>query len=106
VGVGQELADGLPNRRFPLVRPQLGIRTDPLAPEPIGITPDTAIIGIGSCVTLTGTGTDRCAGIGIATAGAHQQPLEQLLGAALTLASTTAVLRQLLLDGALQRVID
>jgi hypothetical protein len=57
-------------------------------------------------VTFTGTGTDRFAVIGIATAGAHQQPWEQILGAALTLASTTAVLRQLLLDGAIQRVID
>jgi hypothetical protein len=48
LGGGQKLADGLPNRRFQLVRPKLGIMTDPVAPEPIGSTTATAIIGIGS----------------------------------------------------------
>jgi hypothetical protein len=44
----------------------------PLAPEPIRITADTAIIGIGAGVAFAGTGTDRFAVIGIAAAGAHQ----------------------------------
>ena len=79
--------------------------TDPLAPESIRITAHTAIIGIRTVVTFAGTGTDRFAVIGIAAAGTHQQPLEQILGAALTLAGAAAVFLELLLDGVKERRI-
>jgi len=90
----------------PMLNFKLPIMAYPLAPEAIGITADTAIVGIGTGMTFAGTGTDRFAIIGIAATGAHQQPLQQILGAALTLAGATTVLRQLLLDGVKEGVID
>ena len=106
LGVGQELADGLPDRRFQPICPDLGIMTDPLAPKPIGITANTAIIGIRASMTRAGTGTDRFTVIGIAAAGTHPQPLEQILSAALTLAGPAAVFLELLLDGVKERLLD
>ena len=84
-GVGPQRTDRLPDGRVEQIRTHLGVRTDPLAPKPVGVGANTPIVGIGPRAPLGGFGTDGLAILGILTLGTYNQSLQQIAGAALTL---------------------
>jgi len=84
----------------------LGVVTHPLATEPIGVRPDTAVIGIVSRVALRRAGADGLAIVGILTLCAHHQPLEQIAGTTLALAGPPPIALSLLLHGRKQLPTD
>src|SRR5262249_41851545 len=62
----QEGTDFLPDRQLQTIRPHLGVGTEAVAPEAIGIGADTAVIGIGPGPPFAGAGTQGLAIEGIA----------------------------------------
>lgn len=65
-GMCQEGTDFLPDRQLQAIRPPLGVGTEAMAPEALGIGADTAVVGIGPGPPFAGAGTQGFAVEGIA----------------------------------------
>src|SRR5262249_29945967 len=93
----QEGTDFLPHRQLKAIRPHLGIGTEAVAPEAIGISADTAVVGVGPGPPFPGARTQRFAVEGIAAVLTLEYALQQIPCPTTRLAGMRAVFLQLLL---------
>src|SRR5262245_23191668 len=93
----QEGTHFLPHRQLKAIGPHLGIGTETVAPEAIGVRANTAIISIGAWPAFAGTRTQGFAIEGIATVLTLQQALQQIASPPLGLTCMATVFLQLLL---------
>jgi hypothetical protein len=92
LGVFEQPTDFLPNDYLHQVGAHLGVRTNPVPPEPIGVCPQTAIIRLRAGVAFATTRAERFPIIRIATHLADQQALEEIADAPLSLPGALAIL--------------
>src|SRR5262249_9082043 len=79
--VRQQGAGILPHGLVQQVRAALPVAADPLAAEPVGIRADAAVVGVVARLAFPRRSAERLAVVGVATAPAHQQPLQQVADA-------------------------
>jgi hypothetical protein len=76
-GRRQEGTDFLPHRQLQALRPHLGVGTEAVATEALGLGADTAGVGIGPGPSCPGAGTQGCAGEGVAAGLTVEAALQQ-----------------------------
>src|SRR5947209_4469029 len=81
----QQRADFLPHRGIYQVRSHLGIVTEPVAAEAVGVSAGAPVVGVVADVSFGRTRADRFAVIGIATAVTADKALEQVARSAMSL---------------------
>jgi hypothetical protein len=90
--------DILPESLFQQIDAHLLVPTEALSPEPVGVTADAPVVGIGASPALGRLETDRFAVVGVTAGPTDQQPLQQVPGPSPTLALSPAIVLQLLLN--------
>jgi hypothetical protein len=92
IGILQQGTHVFPHGGFQQIGADLLVPTDAFAAETIGVGAHTAVVGIPPCLAFGRRTTHRLAVVGVLAALALNQPLEQVAGATLSLATVLFVL--------------
>jgi hypothetical protein len=94
----EQRADFLPHRGIHQIRSHLGVITEPVAAEAVGVSAGAPVVGVVADMAFGCTRADRLAVVSVATAGTADEALEQVASAARSLPCPPTILGQLLLN--------